>query len=491
MVYAIIGLYAAFLVLTGVFIRRKVTGLNDFYLGGRNVGPWMSAFAYGTSYFSAVIFIGYAGSIGWRFGLAATFVGIGNALIGSYIAWKLCAKRTRSMTQRLGAATMPTFFEKRYNSKALKIAAAAIAFLFLTPYSASVFQGISYLFEQTLGISYNYCMIGMAVIAGIYLIFGGYLATSITDFIQGIVMLAGIVLVVVFVVSSQQVGGLAAGVSKLEAIDPSLVSLQGAQGIVPLLSLILLTSLGAWALPQMVHKFYAIKDERAIKRGTVISTVFALIVAGSAYFIGSWGRLFLNNQMPVNAATGAANADLIMPTMLQQVLPNVLMGIVLVMVLAASMTTLTSLVMATSSSVSIDIVKGALAPKMEEKKVMLIMRICCAIFLLISLIIAVGKFSAILTLMSFSWGTVSGSFIGPYIYGLRWKGTTKAGAWAGFITGFLVSIIGAIATGFQSASAPMIGAGAMLASLAVTPLVSLVTPKLPEEHIKTIFLEKV
>jgi len=119
------------------------------------------------------------------------------------------------------------------------------------------------------------------------------------------------------------------------------------------------------------------------------------------------------------------------------------------------------------------------------------MRICCAIFLLISLVIAVGKFSAILTLMSFSWGTVSGSFIGPYIYGLHWKGTTKAGAWAGFLSGFLVSVVGAMATGFQSSSAPIIGAAAMLTSLAITPLVSCFTPKFTEEHIKTIFPEKV
>jgi len=480
--YAFLVLFVAVMIGVGIYSRRRITGVQDFLLGGRKMGAWMSAFAYGTTYFSAVIFIGYAGKTGWGFGLSATWVGIGNAVIGSLLAWLVLAKRTRRMTHELNASTMPEFFEKRYGSKAMKIVTAIIIFVFLVPYSASVYQGLSYLFERAFGIPFVYCMIAMAVLTAIYLLLGGYVATAINDFIQGIIMIIGIILMIIFVIANPAVGGLGEGIRKLSEIPgdgPGLVSVFSNQPL-NLLALIILTSLGTWGLPQMVHKFYAIKDENAIKKATVVSTLFAALIGGGAYFVGAFGRVYLDNQVPV--VNGKANFDMIVPMMLEKSLPEALMAVVIVLVLSASMSTLSSLVLVSSSAISLDLLKGTLFPKMKKELVMVIMRMLCVIFVILSLVVALTP-NAILTLMSFSWGTIAGAFLAPFVYGLYWKGTTKSGAWAGFITGFGCSIGGTIIYGMNPQYAPNIGAVSMLVSLVVVPAVSLLSSKLAKKDV--------
>ncbi len=388
--YIILGIYIILMVIIAIISKNKAKTMDDFILGGRKIGAWMTAFAYGTAYFSAVIFVGYAGRFGWGMGLSVTWIGIANALIGTLLAWKLLAKPTRHITQRLDAATMPDFFLKRYDSQKLKIVSAVIIFVFLVPYCASVYQGIGYFSTAVLGIPYQYCMVGMAVLTAVYLLVGGYIATALTNFVQGLIMVVGVVLMVLFVIGNPAVGGLSEGLSKIAALPvegaadgPALASFFGSPAnILPLVSLILLTSLGTWGLPQMVHKFYAIRDKRAITRGTIISTLFALLVGGAAYFIGGFGRLILNNEMP------AGGSDTIMPEVLVAVLPSVLLGLILVLLLAASMSTLASLVLVSSSAISLDLVKGVMRPKMKDKGVVSLTRIFCAVFVIVSVVIA-------------------------------------------------------------------------------------------------------
>ncbi len=485
--YVFLVVFFLIMVLVGIISKKKVNNVQDFFLGGRQMGPWLSAFAYGTTYFSAVIFIGYAGKIGWGFGISSTFIGIGNAILGSLLAWAVLAKKTRRMTHDLGVSTMPEFFEKRYDSKAMKVVTALIIFIFLVPYSASVYQGLGYLFERVFGVPFVYCMAGMAMLTALYLLLGGYVATAVNDFIQGIVMLVGVGAMVFFILSHPSVGGLSGGLQKLSEIPeagPGLVSAFSAQPL-NLLGLIVLTSLGSWGLPQMVHKFYAIKDDAAVKRATIISTVFALIIAGGAYFVGGFGRLFLDNTMPLGV-NGQPNPDMVMPMVLEKALPDSLMGIIVILVLSASMSTLSSLVLVSSSAISMDLVKGILFPKMKQEKVMLLMRVLCGLFVVFSFMVAVTP-NSILSLMSFSWGTIAGAFLAPFLYGLYWKGTTKIGAWSGFISGFTVSIIGAIIYKMDAGKAPNIGAIAMVVSLLVVPAVSLLTAKLPQKHIDRVF----
>jgi len=484
--YAFLLFFVLLMIGIGLYSKKKVNSVQDFFLGGRQMGPWISAFAYGTTYFSAVIFIGYAGKSGWSFGLSATWVGIGNALLGSLLAWLVLAKRTRKMTHELNASTMPEFFEKRYGSKSMKIATALIIFIFLVPYSASVYQGLSYLFEIVLGIPFIYCILAIAVLTGVYLILGGYVATAINNFIQGIIMLVGLALMVLFVINHPAVGGLGEGIKRLSVIPgegENLVKIFGGQPL-DLLSLIFLTSMGTWGLPQMVHKFYTIKSDDAIKKATVISTVFAVIIAGGAYFTGAFGRLFLDNTLPVY--NGKPNYDMIMPNMLDIALPDALMGLIVILVLSASMSTLSSLVLVSSSAISLDLVQGVLFPGMKKEKVMLLMRTLCIVFVTLSVIVAVTP-NAILTLMSFSWGTVAGAFLAPFLYGLYWKGTTRAGAWAGLISGFGCSIGCTLYFGMNAALAPKIGTASMIISMIAVPVVSLITSKLPQAHVDKVF----
>ena len=375
----------------GLYCRRHATNVNGFVLGGRSVGPWLTAFAYGTSYFSAVVFVGYAGQFGWKYGIAATWAGIGNALLGSLLAWVVLGRRTRIMTQHLDSATMPEFFGKRFGSQKLKVAASVIIFIFLIPYTASLYNGLSRLFGMAFDIDYGVCVVVMAILTGIYVIAGGYMATAINDFIQGIIMIFGICAVIAAVLNSQ--GGFLAALKGLAQVnDPQVSSVPGvfASFFGPdplnLLGVVLLTSLGTWGLPQMVQKFYAIKDEKAIDTGTVISTVFAAIVAGGCYFLGGFGRLF-SDQVDVTAN----GYDSIIPTMLSG-LSDVLIAVVVILVLSASMSTLSSLVLASSSTLTLDVLKGRVIRENDEKSQVLVMRGLIVLFIAISVVLAIIQY---------------------------------------------------------------------------------------------------
>ena len=347
-------IFFGIMIAVGVISRKHATNVNDFVLGGRSVGPWLTAFAYGTSYFSAVVFVGYAGQFGYKYGLSSTWIGIGNAMIGSLLAWVILGRRTRVMTKHLSAATMPDFFCKRFESNALRIAASVISFIFLIPYTASVYNGLSRLFGMAFDVPYAVCVIAMAALTGVYVVLGGYMATAINDFIQGIVMLFGIVAVIVAVLNGQ--GGFYQAVMKLSELESDVALTLGQKGVFTsffgpdlpnLLGVVVVTSLGTRGLPQMVHKFYAIKDEKAIRYGTIISTIFAIVVSCGCYFLGGFARLF--DTPTIHAADGTVIYDAIIPTMLSS-LSDILVGIVIMLVLSASMSTLSSLVLTSSST---------------------------------------------------------------------------------------------------------------------------------------------
>lgn len=480
----IILIFIGVVVGVGIYARQHAKSVDGFILGGRNVGPWLSAFAFGTSYFSAVIFVGYAGQFGWKYGLAAFWIGLGNALLGSLLAWWVMGPRTREITQRLKATTMPEFFGKRYHSKALRGASAAIIFVFLIPYTASVYNGLSRLFGMAFGLPYEWCVIGMAVVTCAYVVLGGYMATVLNDFIQGIVMLIGIVAVVAVVLSGQ--GGFSEAIVSLSQIPAEGTQMQGAfvsmfgPDLFNLVGVIILTSLGTWGLPQMVSKFYAIKSGPAIKQGAIISTVFALVVAGGSYFLGGFGRLFGDDI--AYAANGTPIYDSIIPTMLSG-LPDILLGIVVVLVLSASMSTLSSLVLTSSSTLTLDLIKGNLVKNMEEKSQITMMRVLVVVFVVISAAIALVQYTSTITfiaqLMSISWGALAGAFLGPLLWGIYSGRISKAAVWASFIVGVGLTVsnlfIGFIASPINC------GALAMLLSLVIVPLVSLVTPAVPFE----------
>ena len=474
----ILVVFFAVMILVGVSAKKKVHGVDDFVLGGRKVGPWMAAFSFGTSYFSAVIFVGYAGQFGWKFGVASTWIGIGNALVGSMLAWVILGRRTRVMTNHLSSSTMPDFFGKRYDSKALKIAASAIAFVFLIPYTASVYNGLSKLFALAFDIPYAAVVIGMAVLTGVYVILGGYMASSMNDFIQGMIMLIGIIAVIASVLAGQ--GGFTEALKALSNVQtaetleqPGVFASFFGPDPAGLLSVVILTSLGTWGLPQMVQKFYAIKDEKAIKTGTIVSTFFAIIIGGGSYFMGGFGRLFGGEGASfINAETGAVAYDGIVPAMLQNSLSDILIGVVVVLVLSASMSTLSALVLTSSSTLTLDLLKDNIIKKMDQKKQILIMRIMIVFFVAVSVIIALDPPTAIAQLMGISWGALAGAFLAPFLYGLYWKKVTRPAVWVSFLSGMGITV----ASLFIDSLSPIVaGALAMIAGLIIVPIVSIVT----------------
>lgn len=477
-------IFFAVMIGVGLYCSKHSTDVNGFVLGGRSVGPWLSAFAYGTSYFSAVIFVGYAGQFGWKFGIASTWIGIGNAVLGSLLAWVILGRRTRLMSQHLQSATMPEFFGKRFDSAALKIVASIIVFIFLIPYTASLYNGLSRLFSMAFpGIDYSVCVVVMAILTGIYVIAGGYMATAINDFIQGIIMIIGIVAVIWAVLS--QNGGFTEALNGLAQIEDSASNIPGAFNSffgpdpLNLTFVVILTSLGTWGLPQMVQKFYAIKSEKDINKGTIISTVFALVVAGGCYFLGGFGRLF-TDRLTFNADGSIVGGfDEIIPTMLSG-LPDILIAIVIVLVLSASMSTLSSLVLASSSTLTLDLLKDHVIKNMTEKKQVFILRVLIVVFIVISAVIAINKdkLSAIAQMMGISWGALAGAFFAPFLYGLYMKKTSKASVWASFIFGAGIMILNMVAKPmFPPILQSPINCGviSMLGGLVIVPVVSLFT----------------
>ena len=482
--------FFAVMVGVGIYSRKHTRNVDGFVLGGRSVGPWLTAFAYGTSYFSAVVFVGYAGQFGWKYGVASTWIGIGNAVLGSLLAWVVLGRRTKVMSQHLKSRTMPEFFGERYGSKSLKIAASVIVFIFLIPYTASVYNGLSRLFQMAFHIPYAYCVVVMAAFTAVYVILGGYMATAINDFIQGIIMVIGIVAVIGAVLSGR--GGFMEALGTMAQLPSDVPVTQGQPGAftsffgpdpVNLLGVVVLTSLGTWGLPQMISKFYAIRDEKAINTGTVISTLFAVVVSGGCYFLGGFGRLF-DDPALYDKATGAVVYDSIIPFMLST-LPDILIGVVVVLVLSASMSTLSSLVLTSSSTMTLDLLKDNVIKDMSEKKQVVTMQLFIIFFIIISVVIALDPPTFIAQLMGISWGALAGAFLAPFLYGLYWKRVTKAAVWASFITGVGITVSNMFMGYIES---PInAGAVAMLAGLAIVPAVSLITPRIPEKQVEEIF----
>jgi solute:Na+ symporter, SSS family len=499
----ILVLFFAVMIGVGFYCRKTASNVQGFVLGDRNVGSWLTAFAFGTSYFSAVIFVGYAGQFGWKYGLSATWVGIGNALIGSLLAWRILGRRTRLMTHFMNSATMPDFFGQRFSSTNLKVVASAIIFVFLIPYTASLYNGLSRLFNMAFGIDYSWCVIGMAILTAVYVLVGGYMATAVNDFIQGMIMLVGICAVILTVLNGH--GGFTEAIEKLSqipsesapALNGALTSFFGPQPLY-LIGVVLLTSLGTWGLPQMVGKFYAVRDEAAIRKGTIISTLFAFIIAGGCYFLGSFGRLYGN--VIEYSASGTPIYDSIVPTMLKP-LPDLMIGVVIILVLSASMSTLSSLVLTSGSTLTLDILVPAskkAGKTMKDKTQLLSIRLFVLFFIAVSSVLAIVQAKSSVTfiaqLMGISWGALAGAFLAPFLYGLYWKRTTPAAVWTSFAVGIVVMCICMYGTFtghpiFSPYFSSPINAGvlAMALSLVLVPIVSLLSKVKNRQEVDKMF----
>ena len=498
------GLFFAAILAIAAWGMKKTQNVNDFLLGGGVLGPWILAISYGAAYFSAVVFIGFAGQYGWVSSYKALWVGVGNAVLGGLVAWLVLGRRTRTMTRRLNASTTPEFFATRYGSDGMKIAGASIIFLFLLPYTASVFAGLTYLFTEVFHVSLFVALTAVVAVTGLYIVFGGYKAAARIDFLQGIVMFFGATAMVWFVARrfAGEYGGY--GAAFANASELYRLRLEGAAGelqvasvdpISPLVfwSVVFMTSIAPWGMPQMVHKYYAIKDEGQIVKGAVVCCVFALLVGCAAYLTGAFSHLLPPEILEKTLTNGAIDPQKLVPIMLVECLPQWFLAIILLLVLSASMSTLCSVALVSSAAVGVDLVKGYIAPNASEKTHLTIFRVCCAVFIFCAYFIALFNPSWIVALTSLSWGAVAGAFLAPYMYGLYWRRTTKAGAIAGMIAGLVVAngfywgLFVVEGAGVAKKFSPLVASVAMLVPFVVVPLVSLLSKPLDPERVAKAF----
>ncbi len=473
--YLAVGAYATLIIIIGLKGMKKTTTYNDFLLGGGKVGPWMTAFSYGTAYFSAVLFIGFAGKLGWGFGLSALWIALGNTIIGVFGVWFLLGNRIKTVTHSLGVKTMPEYLEARYKSPFLKGFTALAIFVFFIPYTAAVFMGLSYLFESTFQLPYTWILLFMGLFTGIYMIMGGYKSMAMIDVIFGIIMTIGVIVLLWF--NIRKGGGVPDIVSSLKAIEPKLVTPVGPPGIIPLVSIIFLTSIAPFAMPQLLQKFYAIRDKKAVRTGMIASSVFALLVTGTAYFTGALTRIFLSPAGSPGAFTTAGTPvfDALIPELLTTVIPAALTVIILLLVLSASMSTLAALVLISSSTVTKDFYHGFINRNASDKTLTKLGRLSSGFFIIISMLLAWFKPAVIVTILSISWGAIASVFLGPFIWGLFSKNLGKSGAISSSIIGLGSCLF--LFFSWGSSRVPQAASTGMLVSLTV-PIIFLLARKL-------------
>jgi solute:Na+ symporter, SSS family len=464
----IVSLYVLMIIVIGLIGLRKTKSFNDFFLGGGNVGPWMTAFSYGTAYFSAVLFIGFAGQIGWNFGFSGLWIAFFNAFVGVLGVWAIFGWRIKKMSTDYGVSTLSEFLEKRYDSPFIKLLSAIVIFIFMIPYSAAVFMGLSYLFTSNFNIDYHYVLMFMGMLTAVYLVLGGYKSMAMIDMIFGMIMVLGVI--ILFSSTLNEGGGLSAINASLNEINPGLTELVGPPGFWPLFSLVFLTSIAPFAMPQLVQKFYAIRDRKAIKTGMIASTFFALLIGGVAYFIGSTTRIFITPEAtPAAFANGAPIADRLMPELLTNVIPEPLAVVILLLILSASMSTLAALVLISSSSFAKDFVAGFVKKDISDKSLTMLMRIMSAFFIFLSVLLAYLNIDSIVAILGISWGAIGSFFLGPFVWGLFNKRVNRFGALSSGIIGLTTCLV-LYFTGLPSPQAGTIG---MITSLAINPLFSL------------------
>jgi len=467
----VISAFALMIVVIGIMGMRKTRSFSDFFLGGRSIGPWMTAFTYGTAYFSAVLFIGFAGKVGWGFGYSGLWIAAGNALVGVLGVWWLLGPRIKRMSVEYDVHTMAEYFEKRYDSKFLKFFAAVSIFVFFVPYSAAVFMGLSYLFRSNFNIDYTLALVFMGGFTAIYLVLGGYKSMTMIDVVFGMIMSVGVLLLLWSVMDKAD--GFAAMTAKLSSINPKLTGLIGPPGAWPLFCLVFLTSVAPFAMPQLVQKFYAIKDRRSIKIGMVASTAFAVLVGGIAYFTGAATRFFLSPESAPNAfSNGKPVFDALMPELLANVIPETLSVIMLLLILSASMSTLAALVLVSSSSIAKDLYAGFVNRNVSDRRLTLLMRLSSGFFICLSVIMAYFKPTTIVAVLGISWGAIGSVFLGPFIWGLFSRRANKFGAISSSVLGLAVCLILYI----EGMPSPQAGTIGMMVSLAVNPIFSLFRP---------------
>ncbi|MEN8008425.1 MAG: sodium/proline symporter [Candidatus Krumholzibacteriota bacterium] len=414
----VLVVYLGMLAAIGMVMSSRSKSVGDFAIGGRSVGPWVTALSFVAAYYSSVVIIG-GGAFGWKFGLSTLWVGAGNVLIGTTLAWIILGRRIRRFTENLDAMTLPGFFAGRYGSAEARIFSAAATGLFLIIYNVSVLKGMANSFEVLMDLPYWSGVVISGVVILFYTSVGGYLAVVWTSFVQALVMIAALVLLTFM--SLQKVGGMTALVDRLNTVDPGLVNTPGVWGWAGLISFTLIVSLGTWGMPQLLVRFYSIKNDKMLRLGTVIVTVGAS-VAMLPYLTGAIARVLVPEL---------ASADQAIPALTKLVLNDWGGALFLAGVVAAGMSTFAGVLIIISSSMVNDVWINGLGRTLTPAAELKANRVMSLAVGVISLLIALRPPALVLVLTAFSWAVIASTNLWPLLFGLYWKRTSpKAALWS-------------------------------------------------------------
>ena len=495
-----IAIYLIAMVLVGVYFSRKGSGENshEFYLGGRKLGPVVTAMSAEASDMSSYLLMGLPG-LAYFSGLAeVSWTAIGLA-VGTYLNWLIVAKRLRRYSDALGAITIPDFFSRRYKDEkhVLSLIAALVILVFFIPYTASGFKAVGTLFNSLFGVEYHVAMIiGAVVIIG-YTVLGGFMAVSTTDLIQSVFMSVALVVVVLFGIS--QAGGLDVVVENAKALPGYLNMTQGynaAEGVAGSFGGLSIASTLAWGLgyfgmPHILLRFMAIRDEKELKLSRRIASVWVVIAMAVAVFIGVIGySMSVAGKVPFLTNSSDAETIIIKIADLMSrhsVLLAFVGGIILAGILAATMSTADSQLLAAASSVSQDLMQGFCKIKLNAKQNMLAARGTVIGIAVLGVILAWDPSSSVFRVVSFAWAGFGAAFGPTVLFALFWKRSNKYGALAGMIAGGVMVFV------WKYCVAPMGGAWSIyellpafiVASIAIV-VVSLLTAK-PDAEMEKIF----
>jgi SSS family solute:Na+ symporter len=428
-VYGVVMIaYLAGLILLGLWTGRRTRSASDFYIGGRQVGAWVTAFSFVAAYFSSVVIVG-GGAFGYRFGMSTIWVAAANVFVGCTLVWIVLGRRLWHFTKRLDTMTIPGFIGRRYGGREAEVFSAVIIFVFMIVYNVSVLQGMGRIVEGLMGMPYTTAVLISGLIILVYVAIGGYLAVVWTSFVQAWIMLFALILLAFAAFAA--VGGMTAGTVALGAINPGLVETPGVWGWSGLISFALVVSLGVWGMPQLLVRFYSMKSTRVLRLGTILATLGGAM-AVLPYLTGALSRLILP---PLD------NPDLAIPMLTQKILNPWGGAIFLAGVMAAGMSTFASVLIVVSSAVAQDLwgrprdTRSGTGSRGGEKRQILFGRLASIIAGLVSLVIAYHPPALILVVTAFAWAVIASACLWPVVLGVYWKRGTRAGAFSSMIVG--------------------------------------------------------
>lgn len=489
-----IVIYLAMMLIVGVSFSKKTKNVGDFYLGGRQLGPLVTAMSAEASDMSGWLLMGLPG-LALLCGTAEpVWTAIGLA-VGTYLNWLFVAKRLRNYSDHIGAITIPDYFSRRYkdNKNIIMAIAAIVIIVFFIPYTASGFSACGKLFGTLFGIDYHLAMIVSAIVIVGYTSLGGFNAASTTDLIQSVIMTIALIIVLVFGVS--KAGGMEAVMDNAQSIGSYLSltkCLSAKDGSVVDYSALTIVSTLAWGLgyfgmPHILLRFMAIENPDKIKTSRRVATVWVVISMGIAVLIGIVGKGMIQNGTIGNLATTSESETIIIQISMllskSGIVPALIAGVILAGILASTMSTSDSQLLAASSSASENIIGGLFKVNLSETGKMIVARIVLILISVIGVVIAWNENSSVFRIVSFAWAGFGAAFGPVIILSLFWKRSNKYGALAGMIAGgvmvfvwkFVVAKLGGVFAIYELLPAFIIG-------LAVNIIVSLITPK-PEQSI--------